>query len=422
MQDDEIRARVQQQYERFPYPGPNDNLDVFKNSAGFTNGCPWNNFHWYWPFKERTQNLDILIAGCGTSQAAKMAFFVPDARVTAIDLSSDSISHTQHVLDKYNIRNVKLHQMPIEDAGKLDQQFDLIVSTGVLHHLPDPDIGLTVLQNLLRPEGSIYLMVYGRYGRDGIYYVQETMRQLGLTYDNVTDQDIDAIRQYISLLPGTHPQRAKQAFFSQLQDRNEVVDLFLHPQDRPYSTDEILQWLDVSELKLQTFLLRAQYMPQYSGLRESKFYERICSLPEQKQWAITELYRAATSMHFFIACHRDRNEASYKVDFNSPGWQSFIPTRNPGVQFDKSNLPIGFTTRLYYIAHRFQEIQRNLTALEEALFNLADGQQSIGNALAIVENQFSSLPNMSELKRFYSEMYDLEYLWYRGSVNIDTLT
>lgn len=414
MQDDDIHTRVRQQYERFPYPAPNDNLDAFKNGAAFTNGCPWNNFNWYWPFKERTQDLDILVAGCGTSQAAKVAFFVPNARVTAIDLSGESISHTQHVLDKYQIRNVELHQMPIEEAGKLNQKFDLIVSTGVLHHLPDPNAGLQVLQELLRPDGSMNLMVYARYGRDGIYYIQETMRLMGLTYENVTDQDIDAIRQFVTHLPSTHPQSAKQAFFSQLQDPNEIVDLFLHPQDRAYSTDEIHEWLKGCGLKLQAFLLRAQYLPQYSGLRQSAFYERICQLPERQQWAITELYRAATSMHFFIACHQGRDEASYRIDFNSPDWRNLIPARNPAVESNNNNLPEGCVSRLFFRAHRFQEIHRNITAVEASLFNLADGQRSIDELMNLAAKQYVTLPEEKELRNFYSDMHDLEYLWYRG--------
>lgn len=413
MQDDDIRARVQQQYERYPYPPPNDNLDAFKNGAGFSSGCPWNNFHWYWPYKERTQDLDILIAGCGSSQAAKLAFFVPEARVTAIDLSGDSISHTQHILDKYKISNVVLHQMAIEDVGKLDQKYDLIVSTGVLHHLPDPNAGLQALQQCLKPDGSMYLMVYGRYGRDGIYYVQEIMRRMGLTYENVTDQDIDEIRQFINLLPDTHPQRAKQAFFP-LNDRNEIVDLFLHPQDRAYSTDEILKWLEGSGLKLQSFLLRAQYMPQYSGLRQSAFYQRICQLPEHQQWAITELYRAATNMHFFTACHRDRHEASYRIDFESSDWRTLVPTLNPTVQADNSNLPAGSISRLYTPTHRFPEIHRNITAIEATLFNLVDGQRSIEEALTIAAQRQLSMQEASQLRGFYSDMHDLEYLWFRG--------
>lgn len=413
MQDDDIRARVQQQYERFPYPAPNDNLEAFKSGGGFTSGCPWNNFHFYWPFKERTQDLDILVAGCGSSQAAKLAFFVPEARITAIDLSSDSISYTQHVLDKYQIKNVELHQMPIEDAGKLNKQFDLIVSTGVLHHLPDPDAGLKTLQELLRPDGSMFLMVYGRYGREGIYNVQEIMRQLGLTYENATNVDINAIRQLISLLPPTHPQHAKQAYFP-LQEPNEVVDLFLHPQDRAYTTDEILEWLDGSGLKLQSFILRAQYMPKYSGLRQSAFYPHICQLPEQQQWAITELYRAATTMHFFTACHQDRDEATYTFDFGSEEWRSYIPQRNPTVNVDNSNLPEGCISRLYTPTHRFPEIHRNITAIESSLFNLADGKRTIAETIDMVKKLNATMPDDATLRQFYTEMHELEYLWFHG--------
>jgi hypothetical protein len=42
---DEIRTCVRDRYERFPYPGPDDNLDAFRDNGRFTNGCPWHNFH-----------------------------------------------------------------------------------------------------------------------------------------------------------------------------------------------------------------------------------------------------------------------------------------------------------------------------------------------------------------------------------------
>jgi SAM-dependent methyltransferase len=98
MNKDEIRSKVRDQYERFPYPAPRDDLDAFKHSGAYANGCPWHNFHWYWPHRDRAQDLDILVAGCGTNQAAKIAFHAPRARVVAIDLSADSIAFNRTLL------------------------------------------------------------------------------------------------------------------------------------------------------------------------------------------------------------------------------------------------------------------------------------------------------------------------------------
>ena len=64
--------------------------------------------------RSRRENHDILIAGCGTSQAARYALREPDARITAIDVSETSLRHTRDLQRKYNLENLELHQLPIE--------------------------------------------------------------------------------------------------------------------------------------------------------------------------------------------------------------------------------------------------------------------------------------------------------------------
>src|ERR1700744_5029208 len=83
---------VQAFYERMPYPAPLTSLD--KHLALFKS-----------PERRRIRSLlmfpagepagrqTILVAGCGTSQAAKVALREPDARVIAIDISSSSLDH-----------------------------------------------------------------------------------------------------------------------------------------------------------------------------------------------------------------------------------------------------------------------------------------------------------------------------------------
>lgn len=56
--------------------------------------------------------------------------------------------------------------------------FDYIDCCGVLHHLDDPDAGLAALTRVLAPQGGIGLMLYGHYGRRGVYDVQTILRTL----------------------------------------------------------------------------------------------------------------------------------------------------------------------------------------------------------------------------------------------------
>src|SRR6202011_3266264 len=122
-----------------------------------------------WPTDKQRANREILVAGCGTSQAAIHALREPDARVTAIDISETSLRHTRDLQRKYGLRNLDLHRLAIEQVEELGQTFDQIVCTGVLHHLRGPDIGLRSLRNVLAPSGAMHLMVYATYGRTGVY-------------------------------------------------------------------------------------------------------------------------------------------------------------------------------------------------------------------------------------------------------------
>jgi SAM-dependent methyltransferase len=415
MDSNEIRAKVRDQYERFPYPSPRDDLDAYRNGGSYSNGCPWHNFHWYWPRRDRTQDLDILVAGCGTSQAAKVAFHVPRARVVAIDLSADSIAHTRAISQKYNIKNVELHQMPLESIGALGRQFDLIVCTGVLHHLPDPAEGLRALRDVLRPDGSMNLMVYGRYGRDGVYDLQDIMRRLLITPGNATDSDIAGIRELIRLLPPTHSLRAKLPLLGNLDDANEIVDTFLHSQDRAYTVPDILELLNQCNVKLQRFILGAQYLPRFSGLTNSTFYTRITQLPMPEQWAITESFRAATLMHFFIVCHSARPESTYVMELGEQGWKALKPVRNAGVQRIHPNPDDGSAGQLFWRPQQFAEMRRKVSPLELKLFELSDGYRSIAQILAELETDMGDGISDEVVLNFYRDMQDLDYVWFTSA-------
>jgi len=60
--------------------------------------------------REYKADLDILIAGCGTNQAAVFAFMNPDAKVVAVDISQPSLDHQQYLKDKHGLFNLELQQ------------------------------------------------------------------------------------------------------------------------------------------------------------------------------------------------------------------------------------------------------------------------------------------------------------------------
>ncbi len=158
---------VARQYERWRYPEPIHDLAAWVAI----------NWEWFdpvhahrvlWPDRAYKPNLDILIAGCGTNQAAVIAFTNPFANVVAIDVSQPSLDHQKYLQEKYGLTNLALRLLPIEELPTLGLDFDLIVSTGVLHHTANPLLGIKALGRCLRRDGVLGIMLYAKYGRIGV--------------------------------------------------------------------------------------------------------------------------------------------------------------------------------------------------------------------------------------------------------------
>src|SRR5271154_2871915 len=125
-------------YESHPYPAPVPSLDGLLERYRDPSRRRAQSLL-LWPLQKPRPDRTILVAGCGTSQAARRALMEPEARVTAIDVSETSLRHTRDLQEKHDIRNLELHRLAIERIGELGRTFDQIVCTGVLHHLRDPD-------------------------------------------------------------------------------------------------------------------------------------------------------------------------------------------------------------------------------------------------------------------------------------------
>src|SRR5271156_2585989 len=222
-----MTQEVQNFYDRYPYPRPADNLEQYRRL--------WQDphrrradYHLFWPTQPYREDPFILIAGCGTSQAAKYALRWPSAQVTGIDFSATSMRHTEELKRKYNLTNLQVHQLPIEQVNDLGISFDQIVCTGVLHHLADPDAGLGALRSVLKPDGAMHLMVYAPYGRTGIYLLQEFCRRIGIP---ASDDGICDLIAALRSLPPAHPLEHLLRNTPDFRQNAALADALLHPQD-----------------------------------------------------------------------------------------------------------------------------------------------------------------------------------------------
>ena len=251
--DEEVRDF----YERYPYPRPVESLDKYQRIWQDSHRRRAD-YHLFWPAKTYREDQSILIAGCGTSQAAKHATRWPAAQVTGIDFSATSVRSTEKLKQKYKLNNLQVHQLPIEQVNDLGMSFDQIVCTGVLHHLADPDAGLKALRDVLKPDGVIHLMVYAPYGRTGIYMLQEFARRIGIQAD---DKNIRDLVVALKALPPGHPLENLLREAPDFQHEAALADALLHPQDRAYSVTQLFEFIERAGLKFGRWIKQAPYSP-----------------------------------------------------------------------------------------------------------------------------------------------------------------
>jgi len=385
---------IQDFYTRHPYPPPVENLDRARDEWRDPNRHRAE-FHLFWPKRPYRADLEILVAGCGTWQAARYAVTHPDARVTGLDVSTTSIEHTRQLKQKYDLTNLELCQLPIEHAGELARDFDLIVCTGVLHHLADPDAGLRALRSVLRPDGVMYLMVYAPYGRAGAYMLQEYCRRLGV---GTSELEIRDLVTTLETLPPHHPLAALLRGARDARNPDALADALLNPRDRAYSVPQLFELFDRGGIALARWHWQAPYLPQCGAIAATPHADRLSGLPEREQFAAMELWRGTMTAHSAIVRHRDATANA--VAFDSDAWRRYVPIRLPWTQVVQERLPPRAAAVLLNRSHAFPDLILAVDEQDKRLFDGIDGRRTIA---AIAEQARDAEPN--RVRAFFEALW-----------------
>lgn len=98
----------------------------------------------------------VLEAGCGVgAQTIILAKSSPDAQITSIDISIDSLNNAKALIEKDGIKNVEFHQADIFNLQFDDESFDYVFVCFVLEHLEKPLEALNHLKRILKKDGTI---------------------------------------------------------------------------------------------------------------------------------------------------------------------------------------------------------------------------------------------------------------------------
>jgi SAM-dependent methyltransferase len=407
--DVDVGEAVRNFYDHHPYPPPLDDLGKYRQLWQDRQRCRAD-YHLFWPNRTYTEDQSILIAGCGTSQAAKHAMRWPATQICAIDVSATSVKCSQELKRKYTLNNLQVHQLAIERIKDLGMSFDRIVCTGVLHHLSDPDAGLSALCNVLKPGGAMHLMVYAPYGRAGIYLLQEFCRRIGI---KATNGEICDLVDALSSLPPGHP---LENLLRQAPDfRNEaaLADALLHPQDRSYSVPQLLDFIDRGGLTFGRWIRQAPYSFHCGVIAKIPQTTRIARLSLAEQYAVIELFRGTMARHSVIVYRGDSSISSRQISFAGDAWLDYVPIRMPDTICVQDRLPPGAAAVLINQTHTYTDLFLPIGSREKGLFDTIDGDRSIRE---IVEQMlsFSDQPVNLDIARTF-----FERLWWHDQVVFD---
>jgi SAM-dependent methyltransferase len=204
-------------YDAAPFPGypPGDSLTWLRARAGRS---------------DFARLLDASIAGdarivevgCGTGQ---MSLYLAraDREVVALDLSREALKLGADAARRYGIKGIAFVEADLTRLPLRPGAFDLVYSSGVLHHTPDPRAAFHRIAAAVKPGGMIVIGLYNRIARLPLRLRRGIARLSGY--------------RWVPFDPVLRDRKAEPA-------RREawLRDQYRHPEEHRHSVAEVRRW------------------------------------------------------------------------------------------------------------------------------------------------------------------------------------
>lgn len=232
---DQVSQQVKRQYEENPYPRWVATPRVHRNEslqAYLRRRVPGD----AWRCAGDGRTVEALNAGCGTGQSPiESALRIAHVNVLAVDLSLASLGYGARMAERLGLTNIEFAQADILELATTSRRFDLIESTGVLHHLQDPAQGLRVLASLLNDTGLMKLALYSQTARRSVIAARALIQARGYS---ASQTDIRSCREAIMRMDTDAPEH-QVTRFSDFHSLSECRDLLFHVQEHRFTIPEI---------------------------------------------------------------------------------------------------------------------------------------------------------------------------------------
>lgn len=405
---------VKSQYEDYPYPERDPENEKHNLHTPFTDCLDQINHYCFKGNRDFQKDFRVLVAGGGTGDSVIfLAEQLQDtaAEVVYLDMSEASMNVAKSRASIRGLNNITWVQGSLLDIPALDiGTFDFINCTGVLHHLENPEQGLSVLNNVLNDDGAMTIMVYATYGRTAVYQIQALMR-----FVNSNESDANAKVENCKTIINSLPEKHWYKMFARMYpDDNissdiELYDLFLHSQDRAYTIPELYEYIENEGLNILHLFAYGQdegnglYDPA-SYIHDEHILDNIRKLSKVRQQAIAELMNGGILMHTFYAARDTDREASINDLDNIPFLNIFLALESYKSIYEAVKDASGMVG----IQLGDKAIYFNKTTHAEGIFKYLDGNitlRDIFSKIIASPKYKKSKPTNISLRNEFTEIY-----------------
>jgi SAM-dependent methyltransferase len=226
-----------------------------------------------------------------------------------------------------------IENLPLLGLGN----FQLVLCSGVLHHLKNPEKGLKITNDMQSTDGGADVMVYGKYGRTGVYILQTVLSIINKKERSLAGELKNA-KAILKALSEDHWLSPNS--FGDLVEMTDsgIYDLLLHKRDVSFSVTEVYEWTEKSGYTFVDYSEPDQRLAisLRNKISEETLYNKAIKMGIPKQRSIGEILYGNIIKQDIYLSKRYSSEASLEDNQNL----IFIngsPFKFPSVIEDKDN-------------------------------------------------------------------------------------
>ena len=211
--------RVREFYSSAPFPGyrESDSLDHLKARAERSTFARLLD-------SAIPGDAKVLEVGCGTGQMC-LYLACADRLIVGADLTRASLLLGASAARRFGVDRVQFVETDLHSPGLKRGAFDVVYSSGVLHHTPDPQAAFARIVELARPGGMIVIGLYNAFARMPLRLRRFVARLTG--YNFIPFDPVLKERE--------HERERREAW---------LRDQYLHPEEHRHTIAEVRSWFE----------------------------------------------------------------------------------------------------------------------------------------------------------------------------------